>query len=123
DRPALMRELQVAFGEVVDAAIAGDFSKRVQAQFPDPELNALASSVNNLVATVDRGLSETGEVLAALANTDLTQRMTGSYQGSFAKLKEDTNAVADKLSDVVTQLHSTSQALKTATEEILSGAN
>jgi len=123
DRPALMRELQVAFGEVVDAAIAGDFSKRVHAQFPDPELNALAGSVNNLVATVERGLSETGEVLAALANTDLTQRMGGGYQGSFAKLKEDTNAVADKLCDVVAQLRTTSQALKTATEEILSGSD
>src|SRR5690606_15415928 len=93
------------------------------AQFPDPELNALAGSVNNLVETVDRGLGETGEVLAALADTDLTQRMEGDYQGAFAKLKTDTNAVADKLSAVVTQLRSTSRALKTATGEILSGAN
>src|SRR5690606_20720261 len=47
----------------------------------------------------------------------------GEYQGAFAKLKTDTNAVADKLSAVVTQLRSTSRALKTATGEILSGAN
>src|SRR5690606_35159212 len=93
------------------------------AQFPDAELNALAGSVNNLVETVDRGLGETGEVLAALADTDLTKRMDGEYQGSFAKLKTDTNAVADKLSAVVTQLRSTSRTLKTATGEILSGAN
>ncbi|MHA6729601.1 methyl-accepting chemotaxis protein [Devosia sp. A369] len=123
ERTDMMVALQAAFGEVVDAAIAGDFSKRVHAQFPDPELNALAGSVNNLVETVDRGLGETGEVLAALADTDLTLRMEGDYQGSFAKLKTDTNAVADKLSAVVTQLRSTSRALKTATGEILSGAN
>ncbi|HWJ88743.1 MAG TPA: methyl-accepting chemotaxis protein [Pelagibacterium sp.] len=123
DRPALMRDLQQAFGEVVDAAVAGDFSKRVEAQFPDLELNTLARGINNLVATVDRGLGETGEVLAALADTDLTKRVEGDYQGSFAKLKEDTNAVADKLSEVVVQLRSTSQALKIATEEILTGAN
>ena len=35
----------------------------------------------------------------------------------------DVDAVADKLSDVVTQLRSTSRTLKTATGEILSGAN
>ncbi len=123
ERTDMMVALQAAFGEVVDAAIAGDFSKRVHAQFPDPELNALAGSVNNLVETVDRGISETGEVLAALADTNLTRRMAGDYQGSFAKLKADTNAVGDKLTEVVAQLRSTSRALKTATGEILSGAN
>ncbi|KQX35790.1 hypothetical protein ASD04_13545 [Devosia sp. Root436] len=123
ERTDMMVALQAAFGEVVDAAIAGDFSKRVHAQFPDAELNALAGSVNNLVETVDRGISETGSVLAALADTNLTKRMAGDYQGSFAKLKADTNAVGDKLTDVVTQLRSTSRALKTATGEILSGAN
>ena len=44
ERTDMMVTLQAAFGEVVDAAIAGDFSKRVHAQFPDPELNALATT-------------------------------------------------------------------------------
>ena len=122
-RSNMMAELQRAFGEVVDAAVAGDFSRRVDAEFPDAELNALAASVNNLVATVDRGLGETGEVLAALADTDLTKRMKGEYEGAFARLRDDTNAVADKLGAVVAQLKETSRGLKTATGEILSGAN
>ncbi|MGV8833258.1 MAG: HAMP domain-containing protein, partial [Devosia sp.] len=104
DRAAMMQDLQRAFGAVVDAAIAGDFSRQVEAEFPDDELNTLARSVNELVATVNRGVGETGEVLSALANTDLTQRMEGEYQGAFAKLKTDTNAVADKLTEVVGQL-------------------
>ncbi|SHF72981.1 methyl-accepting chemotaxis protein [Devosia limi] len=122
-RSQMMGDLQLAFGEVVDAAIAGDFSKRVSAEFPDPELNALAGSVNNLVQTVDNGLDETSQVLGALANTDLTRRMEGQYQGAFATLKSDINAVADKLTEVVGQLRQTSGALKTATNEILAGAN
>ncbi|MGB3338008.1 MAG: methyl-accepting chemotaxis protein [Devosia sp.] len=123
ERAAMMQDLQRAFGAVVDAAVAGDFSKRVEAEFPDDELNTLARSVNNLVATVDRGVSETGTVLASLADTDLTKRMEGNYEGAFAKLKADTNAVADKLTDIVGQLKDTSRTLKTATGEILSGAN
>ena len=123
ERTDMMVALQAAFGEVVDAAIAGDFSKRVHAQFPDPELNSLASSVNALVETVDRGLSETGGVLAAMAQADMTRRMRGDYRGAFAKLMSDTNAVAEKLSEVIGQLRHTSGALKTATGEILSGAN
>ncbi len=122
-RRTMMTELQGAFGDVVDSAIAGDFTKRVDAEFPDPELNTLAGSVNSLVATVERGLNETGHVLKALANTDLTERMTGDYKGAFAALQSDTNAVADRLTDVVDRLRNTSQSLRTATGEILAGAN
>ncbi len=123
DRMQMMQDLQHAFGVVVDAAIAGDFTKRVETEFPDAELNTLARSVNDLVETVDRGIGETGQVLSALADTDLTRRVTGRYQGAFDKLKLDTNAVADKLTEIVSRLRQTSRGVKTATGEILSGAN
>ena len=119
----MMDRLQRSFGEVVEAAIAGDFSKRVDTSFADRELNTLAASVNTLVTTVDQGLSETGTVLSALADTDLTQRMHGNYQGAFAALRVNTNAVADKLTEIVLRLRETSRSLKTATGEILSGTN
>ena len=123
ERTDMMVALQAAFGEVVDAAIAGDFSKRVHVQFPDPELNALATSINNLVETVDRGIGETGSVLGALADTDLTRRMHGDYQGAFAQLQNDTNAVSEKLTEVVGNAKKISGSLKQATGEILSGMN
>ena len=123
ERAQMMQQLQRSFGEVVDAATKGDFTNRVDVEFPDPELNALGKSVNALVETVDRGLAETGEVLAALAQTDLTHRVHGEYHGSFAKLKNDTNAVADRLTEIVGRLRETSTSLKSATSEILTGAN
>ncbi|WP_233280541.1 methyl-accepting chemotaxis protein [Devosia rhizoryzae] len=123
ERARMMVSLQRAFGDVVDAAVAGDFSRRVDALFPDAELNALAGSVNRLVETVDRGLDETGSVLSALADADLTRRVEGEYQGAFANLKADTNKVAEKLGEIVGDLRQTSGALKRATGEILSGAN
>ncbi len=121
-RAAMMQDLQRAFGVVVDAA-AGDFSHRVEAEFPDEELRALATGVNSLVQTVDRGLTETGDVLGALAEANLSRRVRGDYSGAFAQLKDNTNAVAEKLAEIVSRLKGTSQTLKTATGEILSGAN
>ena len=115
--------LNADLSDVVGAAILGDFSRRIPIKYADPELNTLAQSVNNLVETVDRGVSETGQVLAALAEADLTKRMNGQYAGALARLKDDTNAVGDKLADVVSQLRGTSRTLKTATGEILAGAN
>ena len=84
NRRQMMRDLQGAFGEVVDAAVAGDFSQRVATQFPDAELNVLASSVNNLVSTVDRGIAEVGSVLGALASTTTTVGLgTGHHCNLF----------------------------------------
>jgi len=123
ERAQAMTTLVKELGAVVDAAVEGDFSRRIDVQFKDQDLRRVASGVNNLVATVDRGVSETGEVLSALARTDLTSRVEGDYKGAFAKLKADTNSVVDNLNRVVGQLRSTSGALKTATGEILSGAN
>lgn len=123
DRARMMRDLRSAFGDVVDAAVEGDLSRRVHAQFPDPEMNALAGSVNKLVGTMEEGLSETGKVLAALADTDLTKRVEGQYAGAFDKLKADTNAVADRLGEIVGRLQGTSRTLRSATAEMLAGAN
>ncbi|WP_417582742.1 methyl-accepting chemotaxis protein [Pelagibacterium sp.] len=122
ERAAMMEQLRDAFGAVVDAAVEGDFSHRVDEAFPDEQLNALARSVNGLVSTVANGLEETGGVLAALAQTDLTRRVTGDYSGAFDKLKSDTNAVADRLAEIVGRLRQTSRSVRTATGEILSGA-
>lgn len=123
ERVEMMENLGQSFGDVVGAATAGDFSKRVDANFPDEALNDLADQVNSLVKNVDRGLTETGQVLGSLAKTDLTMRITGDYHGSFLGLKNDTNAVADNLSEIVEQLRATSGELKSATGEILEGAN
>jgi len=123
ERQEMMDQLQQSFGVVVGAAAAGDFSQRVDENIADDEMVKLSRSVNSLVDTVDRGIKETGEVLASLANTDLTKRMEGNYEGAFLQLKNDTNRVADRLTDVVGQLRTTSTALKNATGEILAGAN
>jgi methyl-accepting chemotaxis protein len=73
--------------------------------------------------TVAGGLKGAGAVLAALAGADLSQRMEGDYAGAFGALQRDTNAVADKLTGIVGRLRKTSFDLKTATGEILAGAN
>ena len=122
-RQAIRDSLQADVEALVSAAVAGDFSVRIDKDYQSADLNAFAQSVNQLVATVDRGLGETREVLAALADADLTRRMKGDYEGAFEALKTDTNAVAEKFSAIVGQLQATSRGLKVATGEILAGAN
>ena len=122
-RVTAMNSLVAGLGDVVGAAIDGDFSGRVSIESKDEDLRSVASAVNDLVTSVDRGVSETGLVLASLAKFDMTQRMNGDYKGAFAKLQGDTNAVAENLTEIVGQLRSTSTSVKSATGEILAGAN
>ena len=120
-RRAMMAELGDAFGEVVAAAAAGDFSRRVQANFTDAELNALAGSVNELLETVQGGLSETCDVLAELSAGHLSTRIEGMYQGAFAELKNGTNALAEEFESTLAKLSETVAAVRSATTEILDG--
>jgi methyl-accepting chemotaxis protein len=119
----MVEALQQDIDRVVGAAIDGDFSLRAKTALPDPELRRLAENVNELLATVERGVGETGEVLSALAKSDLSRRVSGRYKGAFDRLKTDTNEVAEQLGQVIVQLRHTSGSLKTATGEILAGAN
>jgi methyl-accepting chemotaxis protein len=120
---ARMVDLRSRFGEVVDAAVAGEFSRRVDANFDDAELASIAQSINSLMETVGRGIDESGSVLSAMARTDLTHRVGGKFEGKFAQLRDDINSVAQRLSSIVGELRSTSTAIRSATGEILAGAN
>jgi methyl-accepting chemotaxis protein len=121
-RAAMMERFQNEFDGVVAAAAEGDFGKRIATGY-ESDVERIAVNFNALMDTVDRGLGETATVLSALAETNLTQRIEGDYRGAFLRLKDDTNRVAENLSDIVGKLKSTSSDLKTATGEILSGAN
>ena len=72
---------------------------------------------------IRRAVALTGQTLTGLADGDLTARITSEFDPEFQQIKDDTNAVADRLEAIVRQLRSTSGSLKTATGEILAGAN
>jgi Methyl-accepting chemotaxis protein len=74
-------------------------------------------------AKIQRAVAATGAVLRDVAMGDLTRRVTEALDPEFDQIKADTNAVVDRLADIVGRLKDTSRSLKTATGEILAGAN
>lgn len=123
ERTEALEELVTSMGVAIESASMGDFSARIKLQRSNDQFSKIANQINDLFNTINRGLSETGAVLGALAQTDLSRRVEGTYHGAFLKLKEDTNSVASKLVGVITHLQDTSATLKTATGEILEGTN
>ena len=118
-----MTDLAGKINEVVDAAKEGDFKRRVPAVERIGVMQDLAHGINELTATVDRGLSETVRMVSALANGDVNQRMNTDFKGAFLKLSTDTNIMADKFRDIGRRIVSVTQEVHGATHEIASGVN
>ena len=114
-------EKQIA--SLVRAAGQGDFSRRINLAGKDGFILELTSGVNNLVETVDHGLTETVRMMSALAKGDLSQRVTGEFKGSFLQLKTDANTMADKIRDVARRISRVSREVDGATTEIAAGVS
>ena len=82
-----------------------------------------AAEAKSSADKVARTVRLTGAALQALAEGDLTARITENFEPEFQQIKDDTNGVADRLSAIVTRLRQTAHSVRSATGEILAGAN
>jgi len=115
----VMVEREVA--AIVNAAVAGDFSKRVVLEGKFGFFLTLGQGINQLLETSENGLHAVAGVLQALARGDLTQHLHGEYQGLFAQLQNDTNITVDRLTELVVQIKDATEAINTAAQEIAAG--
>ncbi|MEY9325045.1 HAMP domain-containing methyl-accepting chemotaxis protein [Sinorhizobium fredii] len=99
-------DLQVSIGAVVSAAVAGDFTRRITKTYDNVDLDRFAASVNELIASVDRGIAETRRVVAALADGDLSETMRGEFQGAFGELQDNVNQTMANLRSVLGEVRS-----------------
>lgn len=106
---------------LVEAAVAGNFKARGEAERFQYEFREMIEGLNRLMAVSDVGLGEVSRILDALARGDLTQRIDGDYQGTFGKLQEDSNATVARLREVVSQIKEATDAINTASQEIAAG--
>lgn len=117
------QRLQADMEQLVAEAVAGQFGQSLAESYGDADLDRLARNVNTLLATVARGLAENGRVLSALAASQLGARVEGQFAGAFGQLQQDTNRLAETLSDTIFRLTDASGELRRATDEIFEGAN
>ena len=113
--------VEQAVASLVEAAGAGDFSRRLEATGKEGFFLQLAEGINRLVETSERGMNDVARVLKALASGDLTQRIDADYQGLIGQLKDDANATSERLQEIVSQIREATDAINTAAREIASG--
>ncbi|MEB2844752.1 HAMP domain-containing protein [Rhizobiales bacterium RZME27] len=118
-------EFRRRMAEVVTAAVGGDFTRRINHSFGDQGLDAFGRDVDQLVGSVDTGVSEVRRVVASLAEGDLTQSMRGEFRGNFAELQQNVDGAMGNLRTTMkdvrsatTSINDNSNELRAATDDL-----
>lgn len=109
--------------KLVQAAAAGDFSARGDAQRFDNDFRGMITSLNTLMSTTESNLNDLSTVLNALARGDLTVQMNGTYQGVFAQMQHSGNETVAQLTEMIQGIQDAAQSIGTAAAEISMGNN
>lgn len=107
--------------KMVRAAGQGDFTKQITLDNKDGFFQNLGRGLNDLTGTVEVALNDILRMLGAMAKGDLSERITRDYEGSFGQLKHDANTTAEKLTEIIGKIRSSSGAILSAANEIAQG--
>jgi methyl-accepting chemotaxis protein len=116
-------DLQSSMSVVVAAAASGDFSRRIEKDYGDENLNRFAGNINQLLSGVDGGVGETRRVIASLSEGDLTQTMQGNFQGAFAELQQNVNSTFATLQSTMREVRETAEGFHGNTNELRSASD
>ena len=114
DNARMLSQLRDEVNGVVEAATAGDFSRRVDASFEAPEMQELASGANRLMDTTSAFLGDLDGTLEAMARRDLNRPMTGRYQGQLARLAQTANDSLAELGGAIAHVRDGAEAQRDA---------
>jgi methyl-accepting chemotaxis protein len=111
-------EFEAAVGGIVQAAVAGDFSQRVDLNGKTGLVLNVGTSLNSLCQNVAKALDDLIEMLNALADGDLTKRITARYEGNFATLKDNANKTAERIGSTIAEIKIATREVTNASTEI-----
>jgi methyl-accepting chemotaxis protein len=111
-------EFQAAVGDIVRAAAAGDFSRRVALEGKSGLVLNVGTLINGLCDNVAKALHDLVQMLSALAEGDLSERIVSDYQGDFAELKSNANATAERIGQTIADIKRAAEEVTSASAEI-----
>ncbi|WDI95492.1 methyl-accepting chemotaxis protein [Xanthomonas campestris] len=106
---------------LAQAAANGDFSARGDAERFQYDFRVMVDSLNTLMSTADGNLQSLSSLLQSIAAGDLTARMSGEFRGVFAQMRDDANATATQLAEIVGSIKTSAVSIKGAASEIAAG--
>jgi len=106
---------------IVDSAVSGDLSQRIDLDGKDGIFASLSLSINSLVDIFERVVGNISNAVGAMARGDLSQTIDEQYEGTFDQVKTDINETVERLTEVVTEIKESAYLVRSGAEEISSG--
>jgi methyl-accepting chemotaxis protein len=114
----LSSEFEAAVGGIVHAAMRGDFSQRVALEGKTGLVLNVGTAINTLCDNVSSALDDFAAMLGALADGNLTRRISADYHGNFATLKDNANTTAVRIGETIAEIQRTGSEVANASAEI-----
>lgn len=112
-------ERQIA--NLISAASQGELNERIETERYQGFMCNLSEGINQLLNAVVEPIQASTNVLDRLANGDLTELMTGEFQGQFSVMQAAVNTSINNLQDMVHQIQDASSNISTSASEIAQG--
>ena len=101
-----------------NATVSGKLEARIDVTKHQGENRKVVEGLNAVMMAVGTPVQELREVFEAMVTGDLSLTMKKPYEGTWDELKSAVNNMISKLSEVVADVNSGSQALASASEEV-----
>jgi methyl-accepting chemotaxis protein len=107
---------------LVQAALAGQLSTRADATKHAGDFRRIVEGINATLDAVIGPMTEASDVLALLANKDLSARVQGDYAGDLATIKNNLNQALDALEATVLEITGIAEQVADAAAQVASAA-
>jgi methyl-accepting chemotaxis protein len=112
------KAIESEIDDLVEAAVAGDFSRHVSLANKTGFMLTLATAMNSLSQNVSKVMDELVGMFAAFADGDFRCRITADFQGKFGQIKTDANAMADRITQTISEIKKSAREVANASTEI-----
>jgi len=106
-----LRNLVSEIKTIVQAAVNGDFSIKVDMRGKVGYNRELSELLNQMTETVDAAFKDTVRVTQAISRGDLNQKITRDYSGAYNEVKISVNTTADSLTSLVAEIKNIVEAV------------
>ena len=115
------KQAQNEVERLIEAAAQGQLEDRIATAQFEGSAKELTEGFNQLLTAVSMPLKEARSVLSAVAEGDLSQQMTGQYEGQFGEIKSSLNRAIENLTGIVQSVREGAEHVSTASAEITKG--
>jgi len=115
------KEAERQIAHLIEAASRGELDQRLNAEQFEGFAGVVAGGVNDLLNAIVDPMKETGRVVQALSEGDLTQTVEGDYQGQFADLKNAVNSSVNNLLQMVQEIRTSADSIGSSAGELSRG--